>query len=56
VFDSFLGNFISHDNNIQVKHDSTHQISVFRNIQALLNMLQRSHNSHIINSILMVCD
>jgi len=39
-----------------MKHDGTHQISMFRNIQALLNMLQRSRSSHTINSFLIVCD
>jgi len=37
-------------------HKGTHQITMFHNIQALLNMLQRSHNSHTINSVLIVCD
>jgi len=29
-----------------MKHDGTHHISMFRNIQALLTSLQRSHYSH----------
>jgi len=46
VFDSFLGNFIGHDNNVQVKHDSTHQIMMYHNVHALHCMLQCSPNSH----------
>jgi len=56
IVDSYSGSFISHDNNVQIKHDSTHQITIYYNIQALHCMSQCSHNSHIINSNLMVCD
>jgi len=41
---------------MQIKHDSTHQITMYRNIQALHCKIQCSHNSHTVNSILMVCD
>jgi len=56
IFDSYFGDFINHDNNMQVKHDSTHQITMYHNFQALHCMLQCSHNSHTISSILMVYD
>jgi len=32
---------------IQIKHDGTHQSTRAQDFQALLNMLQRSHNSHM---------
>jgi len=45
---------IRHDICIQIKQNSAHQIRKFRNIQALLDMSQRSHKSHTINSVLNV--
>jgi len=56
MFDSYFDNFINYNNNVQIKHNSTHQVTMFHNIQALLTMLQCSHDSHTINSILIVCD
>jgi len=41
---------------MKIKHDSTHQITMYHNIQALHCMLQCSHKSHTINSFLSVCD
>ena len=41
---------------MQMKQNGTHQVSMFYNIQALLIILQHSHNSHIIDSGLMLCD
>jgi len=35
IFDSYSGSFISHDNNVRIKHDSNHQITMYHNIQAL---------------------
>jgi len=40
--------FIRHNIYIQVKRNGTHQSTNFRNIQALLDMLQRSHNFRIL--------
>jgi len=56
MFNSYFSNFISHDNNMLVKHDSTHQITTYHNFQGLLCILQCSLNSHVTGSILMVCD
>ena len=52
---SFIA-FIRHDIYVQIKQNGTHQSTMFRNIQALLDMLQRSHNSHTGHSIFIVCD
>jgi len=35
---------------------STHQGTIFHDVQALLDMSQRSHNSHILMLHLSVCD
>jgi len=36
--------FIYHNKYIQIKQTGTHQNTMFRNIQALLDMSQRSYN------------
>jgi len=36
--------------------NGTHQSMVLCNIQALLDMLQRSHNSHILILFFKICD
>jgi len=48
--------FIRHDIYAQIKQSGTHQSTMFRNIQALLDMLQRSHNFHILILFVKVCD
>jgi len=48
--------FIRHDIYIQVKQNGTHQNTKFRNIQALLNMLQRSHKFRILILSFKICD
>ena len=47
---SFIA-FIRHDIYVQIKKNGTHRSTMFHNIQALLDMLQRSHGSHSINSV-----
>jgi len=47
---SFIA-FIRHDIYVQIKQNGTHQRTMFRNIQVFLDMLQRSHGSHSINSV-----
>jgi len=39
---SFIA-FVRHDIYVQIKQNVTHQSTMFCNIQALLDMLQRSH-------------
>ena len=41
---------------VQIKQIGTHQNTTFHNIRALLDMLQCSHNSHILILILVICD
>jgi len=36
MFDSYFGNFIFHNNNVQIKHNGSHQITRFHNIQVHL--------------------
>ena len=43
--------FIRHSIYIQIKQNGAHQSTMFHNIQALLDMLQRSHGSHSIHSV-----
>ena len=50
---SFIG-FIRHDIYVQIKQNGTHQCMMFHNIQAFLDMSQRSYNSHNTNSVLNV--
>jgi len=48
--------FIHHDVYFQIKQNGTHQSMTFRNIQAFLDMLQHSHNFHILILFLKICD
>jgi len=56
IVDSYFWYFINRNRYMQMKQNGTHQVSMFYNIQALLIILQHSHNSHIIDSGLMLCD
>jgi len=56
MLDSHFVKFISHGSNMQIKHNGTHRITMCHNIQALPTTLQCSHDSHTIDSILIVCD
>jgi len=47
---SFIA-FIRHDIYVEIKQNGTHQSTMFHNIQELLDMLQRSHGSHSVNSV-----
>ena len=40
--------FIPHNKYVQITQTGTHQYSMYHNIQALLDMSQRSHNSLIL--------
>jgi len=40
--------FIHHNKYVQTTQTGTHQYTMYHNIQALLDMSQRSHNSHIL--------
>jgi len=50
--------FIHHNKYVQITQIGTHQYSMYHNIQALLNMSQRSKTSHILNLHLstVICD
>ena len=48
--------FICHSIYIQIKQNGTHQRTIFHNIQALLDMLQRSHNFNILILFVMIRD
>jgi len=47
--------FIRHDIYVQIKQNGTHQSTMFHNIQVFLDMLQRSHNFHILTLFVMSC-
>jgi len=40
--------FIHHNKYVQITQTGTHQYTMYHNIQALLDMSQRSHNFHIL--------
>jgi len=40
--------FICHDIEVQIEQNGTHQSTMFHYIQALLDMLQRSHTFHML--------
>jgi len=48
--------FIRHSIYIQIKQNGTHQSMMFHNVQALLDMLQCSHNFHILILFVMIRD
>jgi len=48
--------FIRHDVCVQIKQNGTHQSIMLCNIQALLDMLQRSHNFRILILFFKICD
>ena len=52
---SFIA-FIRHDIYVQIKQNGTHQSMMFNNIQALRDMLQRSHNSRILILFFKICN
>jgi len=40
--------FIHHNKYVQITQTGTHQYTMYNNIQTLLDMSQRSYNSHIL--------
>jgi len=40
--------FIHHSKYVQITQTGTHQYTIYHDIQAILDMSQRSHNSHIL--------
>jgi len=52
----FITIFICHELQFQMTQKGTHQSTIFHDVQALLDMSQRSYNSHILMLHLSICD